>query len=148
MHLLVWTTATTLTCGVASAIIADRFLIDRIAILGSLAGFEPSRNPGIAFGLRIPPVFQEVLIGSALIIVAIVAVRHTLTAHSPRPTAISFGLILGGGIANIIDRIPDGLVTDFIQIGTFPTFNVADSCITIGAVLLIVESWRNRHAHP
>jgi len=149
MQLLGIITGISLLLSVASALLVDRFLIERIAVLGSFAGFQLSHNPGIAFGLRLPPVAQEILIGIALILVAIIAVRHARQmANRKWPMAnISFGLILGGGIANIIDRIPDGLVTDFIQIGTFPTFNVADSCITVGAALLLWESWRQHKAH-
>jgi signal peptidase II len=50
-----------------------------------------------------------------------------------------FGLILGGALANVVDRFPDGLVTDMIQVGAFPVFNVADSCITVGLGLLLLE---------
>jgi signal peptidase II len=147
MHLLGIITGTSLLLSVASAQFVDHFLIERVAVFGSFAGFQLSHNPGIAFGLRLPPVFQEILIGIALIIVGVIAVRATQKDRSGRKrssatTRAAFGLILGGGIANIIDRIPDGLVTDFIQIGTFPTFNVADSCITIGAALLLWTSIR------
>lgn len=144
-------TTGSLLAGVIAAQTADSILQERIAVLGSFAGFQLSHNPGIAFGLRLPPVAQEILIGIALVIVAIIAIRHARPPQASRPAAaatlVAFGLILGGGIANIIDRIPDGLVTDFIQIGSFPTFNVADSCITVGAVLLIWESWKQRKAH-
>ena len=58
--------------------------------------------------------------------------------------AAAFGLIIGGALANIADRLPDGLVTDYIQVGTFPVFNLADSCITVGAVLLIFEMVRRK----
>lgn len=149
MHLLGIITAVALLLSVLCAQLVDRFLIERVAVLGSFAGFQLSHNPGIAFGLRLPPVIQELLIGIALIIVAIIAVRSAQKDHSGRwrssaTTLVAFGLILGGGIANIVDRIPDGLVTDFIQIGTFPTFNVADSCITVGAILLLLESFHGR----
>jgi len=138
----------------SAALIADSFLHGRIPVIGSFVGFELSYNSGIAFGIQLPPIVQEVLIGIALVLVAIIAVRHiqkAVSCPSERRTgragqlsAVSFGLILGGGIANVIDRIPDGLVTDFIQMGTFPTFNIADSCITVGAALLLWESWRHR----
>jgi signal peptidase II len=135
-------TGLALVLSVASAMWVDRFLTVRVPLLGSFAGLELSHNPGIAFGIRLPPVLQEILIGIALVIVAIIAVR---SARQMPNSQFSFGLILGGGIANIIDRIPDGLVTDFIQIGSFPTFNIADSCITVGAALLLVESlWSAR----
>lgn len=138
------------TMSILANVMADRMLTHRVPIFGSFVGLEISHNPGIAFGLRLPPVVQEILIGVALIIVAIIAV-HSARQKANVPFSIfhfpsAFGLILGGGIANIIDRVPDGLVTDFIQIGTFPTFNVADSCITVGAVLLLWESCRHgRH---
>jgi signal peptidase II len=58
---------------------------------------------------------------------------------------IAFGMIIGGAIGNIIDRIHYGYVIDFIDFNRFPsvwryTFNVADACITIGVVLLILAS--------
>ena len=136
----------------------ERFLIARIPILGAFAGLELSHNPGIAFGVQLPPGFQTALIIIALIVVVVVAVRsvksrenrakskeHYLSSflsalYSP---SVAFGLIIGGALANVIDRLPDGLVTDFIQVGTFPTFNVADSCITVGVVLLLGEmTWK------
>ncbi|HEY8242099.1 MAG TPA: signal peptidase II, partial [Casimicrobiaceae bacterium] len=59
-------------------------------------------------------------------------------------------LILGGAIGNLIDRLWLGHVTDFVLVHwrgwTFPAFNVADSGITIGAGLLILDSFRQRHA--
>lgn len=144
MRLLSITTGVSLLLSVASALLIDLFLVARIPLLGSFVGFELSHNPGIAFGFRLPPVLQEILIAVALVIVGIIAVRHVRQVAGCKLPTISFGLILGGGIANIIDRIPDGLVTDFIQIGTFPTFNIADSCITVGAALLLWEGWRQQ----
>ena len=124
-------------------VMADHFLTHRVAIIGSFVGLELSRNPGVAFGLRLPAVIQELLIGFALFLVAWMALRSIRSApksavRSP-PSALALGLILGGGIANIIDRLMDGLVTDYFQVGTFPIFNVADSCITIGVLMLLAE---------
>jgi signal peptidase II len=149
MRILHTTTAAAFALSLISVQLVDRFLVGRIALLGSFAGLELSHNPGIAFGLRLPPIIQELLIGIALVIVAVIAFRSTQKDRSggsrtSATTLVAFGLILGGGLANIIDRIPDGLVTDFIQIGIFPTFNIADSCITVGATLLLWESWKQR----
>ena len=148
MRILHATTAAAFALSLISAQLVDRLLIGRIALLGSFAGLELSHNPGIAFGLRLPPVVQEVLIGIALIIVAIIAIRSAQLSKNSQfsifNSQFSFGLILGGGLANIVDRIPDGLVTDFIQIGSFPTFNIADTCITVGAALLLWESWKHK----
>jgi signal peptidase II len=53
------------------------------------------------------------------------------------PNRIALGLILGGDLGNLIDRLRFGRVTDFIDPGFFPVFNVADSAITIGVILII-----------
>jgi signal peptidase II len=73
-----------------------------------------------------------------------VALVHWL-AHTPRRdwrTALPLALVIGGALGNLIDRLRVGQVTDFIQVyigaWPFPAFNVADSAISIGAVLLVV----------
>lgn len=115
---------------------ADAFLHNRIAILGSFAGLLPTRNPGIAFGIRLPSGFQEVFIVLALGLVVFAAVR----SERSRIGDWGYGLIVGGALANVVDRVRDGFVTDFFQIGSFAIFNVADSCISIGVVLLLAQS--------
>ena len=66
--------------------------------------------------------------------------------EGPAILAAGLALVLGGAIGNLIDRIRFGYVTDFIQvylgetIGYFPSFNVADSAITVGAALLIIDA--------
>ena len=63
---------------------------------------------------------------------------------------VALSLVLGGALGNLIDRLfraPGflrGEVVDFVRVGAFPTFNVADSAVTIGAVLLLVWGWRDR----
>jgi len=135
MRALWFTVGLSILGGVGAAVLADMYLLERISIVGSFVGLESSFNEGIAFGMRIPGALQFILILAALFFVGWYALREAKTLLSQ----IAFGLILGGGIANIIDRLRDGLVTDFIQVGTFPVFNVADSCITVGIVLLFVE---------
>ena len=51
-------------------------------------------------------------------------------------------LIFGGAVANLIDRLSYGFVIDFISVGFWPAFNVADSAITIGALMLVWKMWR------
>jgi len=53
---------------------------------------------------------------------------------------------MGGAIGNLIDRITIGHVTDFISIGTFPVFNVADSSISVGCVVLLLGVWWQERA--
>lgn len=121
--------------GISGKFLADRFLTVRAPIWGSFVGLQYSQNPGVAFGLTLPAALQPFLIAAAFLCVLLLAVH----AAGPTLRRTGFGLILGGAFTNIVDRLPDGLVTDYIQIGAFPIFNLADSCITIGAVLLIAE---------
>ncbi len=55
---------------------------------------------------------------------------------------ISMGMLLGGAIGNLIDRLTLGYVTDFISVGDFPVFNIADSSISVGVVVLFFGMWR------
>lgn len=103
-------------------------------------------NTGGVFGLFANQTF---LITIAAIIAAVVIVlysRHKM-AQSMLVKA-SLGLILGGSIGNLIDRVRLGAVTDFIDIGAWPIFNLADSAIDIGVVLLIgyllIKLWKER----
>jgi signal peptidase II len=120
----------------AGKFLADAYLQERVAIIGSFAGLQYSRNPGIAFGLKLPSGFQEIFIIAALIFVCFLAFKSAKT----RISRIAYGLIVGGALGNVLDRLLDGYVTDFFQVGTFPIFNVADSCITVGVAFLLAES--------
>lgn len=118
-----------------SAWLGETFLSGRVALLGSFAGLTLSHNPGIAFGVRLPAVLQELVIIAALGWMATLAVR-TATMSLQR---VGFGLIVGGALGNLVDRFQDGVVTDYFQVGTFPVFNVADSFITIGVLFLLAD---------
>src|SRR3989344_3121733 len=120
---------------IASAIAADLWLSARIPVLGFFAGLQYTLNPGIAWGIRLPSGFQE-----AAILAALVAVGFMAKSAQSMLAQASFGLVIGGGVANIIDRLRDGVVTDYFQVGSFPVFNVADSCVTVGVVLLLIEA--------
>lgn len=118
--------------------LAETFLHEPLPIFGSWFGLDYALNSGMAFGVILPRLFQSVLIGFAF---------GTILWFSPRWVSsplgrIGMGCIVGGGAANIIDRLRDGVVTDFIALWPFPLFNVADMNITLGALLLIFgELW-------
>ncbi len=82
--------------------------------------------------------------------VLIIWLRRLHTGALLEPLAIVF--VLGGAIGNLLDRVRFGYVVDFIQVHWyawyFPTFNVADSAITIGAALLIIDSLFSHKIHP
>lgn len=96
------------------------------------------RGSGAAFGL-----FQDQT--SALIIVALVGVaimlyafffRHKFPFLDNRRGKLALSLVVGGTVGNLIDRIYLGYVTDFISIGIWPVFNIADSAIVVGVIIL------------
>lgn len=97
-------------------------------------------NPGVAFslGANLP---VGVVIGVAGLLVvglAILAWRATSTATAPARLALA--VILAGAVANLVDRAADGMVTDYLHTGWFPTFNLADVFITGGAAALVLVS--------
>ncbi len=116
-----------------------------IPIVGDTVRIAYSHNTGVAFSL-----FQghpELLTITALLIVA-GAVYFYATQLPNRRTIIQLimGLIMGGAIGNILDRVRLGYVVDFIQVGWWPIFNLADSAITIGAALLMLQFLRDELA--
>lgn len=118
-----------------AAYVAHVFLAAPLPIAGDWLILRYTENTGIAFGIHLPFPWQQLLILLALVTVAVVALRSRT-----QWSRIGYGLILGGALANIIDRFLHGFVTDYIAVGTFPIFNVPDSCITVGIGLLLVES--------
>ena len=98
-------------------------------------------NPGGAFGLgrQWPDLF---LVATAVIIVAILLWARRL---EDRRALVPLGMIVGGGVGNLIDRVwrPfDGQVVDFVDLHVWPVFNVADSSIVLGVVVIAVLSLR------
>lgn len=136
MILLTSATVIALALSLSAKLIADAYLHERIAVIGSFAGLLPVQNPGIAFGVQLPGGMQEVLILIALALVVAAAIR----SDRSRLGDSGYGLIVGGALGNVADRLFDGFVTDFFQVGSFPVFNVADSCISIGVALLLAQS--------
>jgi signal peptidase II len=105
-----------------------------------------TRNHGVAFGfLPGSHVAVTILIGVALLILLAYFARHSHRRLIWLPT----GMLMGGAIGNIIDRLRAGSVTDFIKLPLgWPPFNLADASITLGilALLIVIES--SRHPDP
>jgi signal peptidase II len=95
-----------------------------------------TRNSGIAFGA----LSGGGAVVTVVIAVALVALLAYFATHIRRPLVwLPTGMLLGGALGNVIDRVRDGAVTDFIQIPLgFPAFNVADMSITFGVVVLFI----------
>lgn len=104
-----------------------------------------SKNPGIAFSLFADsgsPWLRVVLVGGALVVICALA-WLLVAGHSGPQACAGIALLLGGATGNVTDRILHGGVTDFLEVWIasyrWPAFNVADSAITIGAILLILD---------
>ena len=102
------------------------------------------RNRGVAFGLFADGGLVLVVIG----VVSVLALLAFFVTHSRRPLVwLPTGLLLGGAAGNLIDRMRQGFVTDFIDLPLWPAFNIADISITIGVLtLLYVLEGPPRHA--
>ena len=101
-------------------------------------------NNGISFGLFNNDSKFNALVISVIGIGIILFLIGLLSRAETKKLKIGLGLIIGGAIGNIIDRGIYGAVMDFldIHIGNYhwPAFNIADSCITIGAIILVIDS--------
>lgn len=107
-----------------------------VPVVGRLVGITNVRNSGAAFGVA--PA------GAGIFLIASIAVAIGLVVYVARNPGTPWndavlGLILGGTAGNGYDRIVHGTVTDFINFHFWPVFNVADSAISIGVVLLIAS---------
>jgi signal peptidase II len=113
-----------------------------IWVIGNNIGFELTRNSGGAFG-RFRGMTTVLALGaiavSGYLVYAVRRVRD-------RWLLVALTLVLGGALGNLTDRIfrapgfLKGHVVDFVRVGSFPVFNVADSCITIGATILVIRT--------
>ncbi len=96
-------------------------------------------NSGAAFGL-----FQNgnlIFTILAFIVIGAILYYYPFVQNEDWTLKLAMGLQLAGAAGNLVDRLMMGKVTDFISIGTFPVFNVADSSITIGVIVLLLGVW-------
>ena len=111
-------------------------------VIGDFLVFDLSRNSGSAFSR-----FQGYTpVVAVLAIVIALFVARALRQTTDRWMLIGLVLVLGGALGNLADRLVRspgflrGHVVDFIAVGWWPVFNVADSCVTVGAIVLIVRT--------
>lgn len=127
-----------------AALVADQ--ITKHVVTGSLALGDETKvvgpltihhvqNTGIAFGLFGGATAIVALLTSAAIVWMVVFFRRSGARHPLLPVA--FGFLIGGSASNLIDRIRLGHVTDFLDLGFWPAFNLADSFIVLGVLVLL-----------
>lgn len=125
---------------------AINFVDSPVTVIDGFLTFTYTENPGAAFSL-----FKGA--GPYLGVAAIAIsgfILGTLRAARPTFEVVALGLILGGALGNLADRVfrgsgfLDGKVIDWIHLWWIPTFNLADASITVAVVLLVIHAWRTR----
>lgn len=121
-------------------------LHEYVPLVDGLLSLSHVRNRGAAFGilsdwdLPFQPVLLSALSAAALLAIGVYFVRLPAAARLPRA---ALALVLGGAIGNLVDRVRLGYVVDFVHVfwreHQWPDFNVADSAITVGVALLVLD---------
>lgn len=104
------------------------------------------QNTGAAFGIL--PQLSIVFTILPIIIAGAIIYYFPKVPRSDWPIQVALGLQLGGALGNLIDRLTRGYVTDFVSMGNFAVYNVADASITIGTVILITYMWFKERNKP
>lgn len=149
---------------VASGVVVADFFTKRLAeamlahrqvpILGDWLSFQLVYNPGAAFGIHVGGYSRWVFMALAIVALVVLGSMVRQTDGSQPARLVALGLVCGGAVGNLVDRIASSRgVVDFIDvwIGRFhwPTFNVADTAVSCGAVLLAVILWHEgRRGEP
>ena len=117
---------------------AKNYLTNPIQILGKFLRFQFISNTGAAFSLRISSIF--------LIIIGLIAtgtILYWAYRITSKQWAIALGLLLGGTLGNLTDRLTRGSVIDWISLPFWPTFNLADMSVVAAAGYAIYLSFKN-----
>jgi signal peptidase II len=103
------------------------------------ARFVHWQNTGAAFGMfqRFGIVFTVL----AFVVAIAILYYYPQVPRNEWAMRLAMAMMLGGAVGNLIDRLTQGTVTDFVSVGTFAVFNVADACISVGTVILILAVW-------
>ena len=121
---------------ITKAIVASQLeLGDSVHLLGPLS-IRHVRNPGIAFGLFSSWATAVTILTACAIAWMVFYFARSGARHPVLPVAL--GLLIGGSLANLIDRIRLGHVTDFLDLRFWPAFNLADTFIVAGVAILLV----------
>jgi signal peptidase II len=144
-----WARAALVMAAVIALDQATKALVRSGVAIGDRDGVFPGveivhvRNEGVAFSrFSGGGTVVAVIVGAALL-----ALLAYFVTHLDKPLVwLPTGMLLGGAVGNVIDRIRDGAVTDFIKLPAWPAFNVADVSITFGVLVLLYVTERPRHA--
>ncbi len=116
-------------------------------VLGEWVRFTLVYNPGAAFGLHLGPQSRMIFTALTLVALVILARLYLSTERGDMPRTLALALVCAGALGNLLDRLRSELgVVDFLDVGIgdarWPTFNVADMAVSIGAMLLAWVLWQ------
>lgn len=118
-----------------------------VSIVGDLLRLTFVTNSGVAFGMLTG--IPYILTVPIVILIGVITFYLVKTLGQSFLLTLALSLELGGALGNLIDRIRLGYVVDFVKFPYWPAFNVADSCVVIGAIgLAIVLLWQDRESGP
>jgi signal peptidase II len=121
-------------------------MAESVRVLGDFFRLTYIHNPGAAFGLHLGPYSRYIFLGLAFIALGVLLVMYRHTATDDKLRLFAIGAIAGGALGNVVDRIRwvEGVV-DFLDFGIgslrWPVFNLADTAVTTGAVMLLFSLW-------
>lgn len=146
-HILALSTVSIVSLDQASKFYVDKYIAlnESIEVVKGMLNITHIRNTGAAFGLLsgVPPPLGGYFFISISILALIGILYFLKKIDDDQLLALGLSLIFGGALGNLIDRVRMGVVIDFIDLYIksyhWPAFNVADTCITLGAVLLMLK---------
>jgi len=133
---------------------AKMTIYQSIPVIKGFFSITHIENSGISFGMfnnGSNEVKRWILVSAVSIAMAAIFVYWLRNRTRDKLFDISWGLILGGAAGNLADRVSTGRVTDFLEFSfrawSFPVFNIADTCVTIGVTLIIIHTFFSREGH-
>lgn len=148
-RLYVVTAAVVVVLDAVTKYVAETRLADghTVNVLGEWLRFHLLFNPGAAFGLHLGPWSRWIFLVIAIVAVVLLNRFSRTAPEGDRVRQLALGLVTGGAIGNLVDRIrAERGVTDFIDVGIgtlrWPTFNIADIAVSCGAIALALSLWR------
>lgn len=136
-QLLITVAAVLTALCVIAKVTADRQLADRTVNLGPL-DLQLGFNFGVAFGLGDQMPKAAIVVVTAAITLGVLTVAWHRAQELPLVALVGFAAVVAGALSNVVDRAPDGRVTDYFHTGWYPTFNLPDVLITVGAGLIVL----------
>ena len=136
---LALTAAGVATLDWTTKVLAAVTLDDAPVRVGSVLTLRLGHNPGMSFGMGddLPGWLILLITGAITTVLGVAAFRGMFSSN------VIAGLVLGGAAANVGDRMVGGTVVDFLDLGWWPSFNLADVALLSGCILLALDSFRS-----